>query len=74
VVLYPTVLRDKHIDDLLHDQIGDELFLSQRGSRSQGQGGSGTVGAPQGPKASAFHHAYCFFFFPSFFGGVGNRV
>lgn len=30
VVLYPAVLRDESINDFLHGQVGDELFLGQR--------------------------------------------
>lgn len=30
VVLYPAILRDECINDFLHGQVGDELFLGQR--------------------------------------------
>lgn len=30
IVLHPTVLLDKGVDDLLHGQVGDQLVVSQR--------------------------------------------
>lgn len=30
IVLYPAVLRDESVNDFLHGQVGDELFLGQR--------------------------------------------